>query len=164
VPANNGSVTYTVSANFGTNASGTYTFSVTGAAGNNGQAALFNGIPVSGATVTVIQATFTPTLSPTATCTPTPQPVTTAVIYPNPSSGGPVSLMPPVYAASLPIKVQIFTTAFRMVQEYNYPAQTYGPVKMTLVDKAGVPLASGLYYAVVTVNGNRSVAKLLLLR
>ncbi|MGH7868415.1 MAG: cellulose binding domain-containing protein, partial [Candidatus Dormibacteraceae bacterium] len=63
-----------------TNAGGTYSFSLTGAAGTNGQAAQFSGLPVSGATVTVAQATPTPantrTNTPTATFTLTPVPST----------------------------------------------------------------------------------------
>jgi hypothetical protein len=59
-------VTYTVQVNFSTAASGNYTFSLSGASGSNGQAVLFSGLPVSGATVTVSAATATPTNTATA--------------------------------------------------------------------------------------------------
>jgi hypothetical protein len=65
------SVTYTVQADFGTNAAGAYTFSLTGASGTNGQAVSFSGMSVAGATVTVAQATPTPTNSFTSTFTAT---------------------------------------------------------------------------------------------
>jgi len=153
-------VTYTVTASFNNNASGTYTFSVNGAAGNvNGQAVQFSNMPVSGTTVTVTHATETPTPSST------PQPAAKAVVYPNPSNGGPVSVMAAVYSGTANVKVQVFTTAFRKVQEKLYTLQPYGPIQILMQDDWGNPLASGLYYVVISVNGNqRSVTKLLLLR
>jgi hypothetical protein len=106
--------------------------------------------------------TQTPTFTSTATLTPKPDDKT--VIYPNPSTGGPVDVMPAVYTGSSTITVEIFTTAFRKVQSNDYPAQTYGPVKVNMTDTWGNPLASGLYYVVVTTNQGKSVAKLMLLR
>ena len=76
------SVTYTVQANFGTNAAGSYTFSLTGASGSNGQAVLFSGLPVAGATVSVGQATSTPTNSFTPTATASYTPSSTATLIP----------------------------------------------------------------------------------
>ncbi len=158
-------VTYTATANFGSNANGTYGFSMTGASGTNGQAAQFSGLPVAGATVTVTHPTVTPTSSPTLTITSTPQAVTTPIVFPNPSSGGPVNVMPTAYTGTADVKVQIFTTAFRKVQEKPYPSLPYGPIKIYMQDDWGTPLASGLYYVVITVNSHqRSIAKLLLLR
>ena len=158
-------VTYTVTANFGSNANGTYGFSVTGASGTNGQAVQFSGMPVLGAIITLSHPTTTPTSSPTVTITSTPQAVTTPIVFPNPSSGGPVNVMPPSYTGTADVKIQIFTTAFRMVQERPYPTLPYGPIKIYMQDDWGTPLASGLYYVVITVNSHqRSIAKLLLLR
>jgi hypothetical protein len=159
------SVTYTVTANFGTNAGGTYGFSVTGGTGNNGQAVLFGGLPVTGATVTVVQATPTTTLSPTATRTSTPAGNTTVVVYPNPATGSEVSVLPPAYSGVENVKVQIFTTSFRMVQEEIFPNVPSGTsVTVPLKDRWGNPLANGLYYVVVIVDGHTSVGKLLVLR
>jgi hypothetical protein len=73
--------------------------------------------------------------------------------------------MPQVFTGTASIKVQIFTTAFRKVQERVYPPQAYGqPVTVYPTDTWGSPLASGLYYAVITVDDTRSVLKLLILR
>ena len=151
-------VTYTVTANFGAGASGTFTFSMTGASGNNGQMVIVSGLPVPGATKTVSQSTATPT------ATSTVQPVTTPIVFPNPSTGGSVSVLPASYTGNKDVKIQIFTTAFRLVQETDYSSVPYGPLTVNLVDKWGHPLASGLYYVVIEVDGHHSVVKLLLLR
>jgi hypothetical protein len=164
IPASS-SVTYTVTANFGTGAAGTYGFSLSGATGDNGQAAQFSGLPVSGAVITVAQPTSTPTASPTFTITSTPQPITTPLVFPNPSSGSPVQALPPTYTGTANVSVQLFTTAFRKVQDQTFASMPYGPIKIYMQDDWGSPLASGLYYVIITVNGHqRSVAKLLLLR
>jgi hypothetical protein len=197
------SVTYTVQANFGTNATGTYTFNLTGASGTNGQAVLFSGLPVAGATVTVAQATSTPTNSftstttasntpsPTATFTPTltftrtytstpsntstpnpPTPTATStpvgntgvVVFPNPAKGDTVNVLPPAHAGMADVRVEIFTSAFRMVQDEFFASVPPGvAVTVELKDKWGRPLADGLYYVLVTVDGKRSFAKLLIL-
>ena len=63
------------------------------------------------------------------------------------------------------MEVEIFTTAFRKGQEetfLNVPPSVAVTVQLT--DKWGTPLANGLYYLVVIVDGQRSVAKLLILR
>jgi hypothetical protein len=158
------SVTYTVTANFGTNASGTYTFGVTAGSGTSAQGVQFSGLPVGGATITVSHATTTPTLSPTSTLSPTPKPHSTPVIYPNPSNGGPVNILPAAYTGNKNVKIQIFTTAFRKVQEKMYDLQPYGPITITMEDNWGNPLASGLYYVVIEVDDSHTVSKLLLLR
>jgi hypothetical protein len=73
--------------------------------------------------------------------------------------------MPQVFTGTASIKVQIFTTAFRKVQERVYPSQIYGsPVTVYPTDTWGSPLASGLYYAVITVNNSHSIVKILILR
>jgi hypothetical protein len=198
------SVTYTVQANFGTNAAGSYTFSLTGASGTNGQAVSFSGLPVTGATVTVAQATSTPTNSytptatasntpiatatytltltftptytstpsntstpnpPTPTATSTPVGNTGVVIYPNPAKGDTVNVLPPTHAGMEDMRVEIFTSAFRKVLDETFASVPPGvAVTVELKDQWGASLADGLYYVVVTVNGKRSIAKLLVLR
>jgi hypothetical protein len=200
------SVTYTVQANFGTNAAGSYTFSLTGASGSNGQAVLFSGLPVAGATVSVAQATSTPTISytptfttsmtptatftssftptltftrtytstpsntstpnlPTPTATSTPVGNTGVVIYPNPAKGDTVNLLPPAHSGMEDVRVEIFTSGFRKVQDEVVPSVPPGvAVTVELKDRWGRPLADGLYYIEVTVNGKHYFAKLLVLR
>jgi len=61
--------------------------------------------------------------------------------------------------------VKIFTVAFRLVQVRTYldiPSGT--PVPLELTDRWGRPLASGLYYVVVTTNAGQSIGKLLIQR
>ncbi len=135
---------------------------------------------ITSATVHIVAATPTPTLTSTSTptftstatktqtmtptATKTPEPGDKPILYPNPSTGGPVSVVPPPYTGTSPITVEIFTAAFRKVQSNAYAPQTYGPVMVNMTDTWGTPLASGLYYVVVTTDQGRSVAKLLLLR
>jgi len=60
------------------------------------------------------------------------------------------------------VTVKIFTVAFRMVREQTYYSIASGtPVPLELVDRRGTPLASGLYYVVVTTSGGQSIGKLL---
>ena len=174
ISGNNGAVTFEVTANFSSTATaGSYPFSVSNAAGNNGQALLFTGIPLTGATVSVAAPTatltVTPTMTgtftsmPTATKTPTPSPKATVVVYPNPSTGGTVQLNPNLTTESN-VSIEIFTIAFRRVASINYSnVQPGESLPIPLVDKAGTPLASGLYYIVVQTDRGRSVVKLLLL-
>jgi hypothetical protein len=172
-----GAVTLQVTVNFSSSAPvGSYQFSVTGATGNNGQSVVFNGIPLTGVTVTVVAATPTSTVTPTVTGTFTPLPTKTAtktstpsskptvVVYPNPSTGGTVQLNPNLSTESN-VSIEIFTIAFRKVNSLNYSNVQPGmSVPIPLVDKTGTPLASGLYYVVVQTNQGRSIVKLLLLR
>jgi len=158
-------VTYTVAANFGIGANGTYSFSLTGASGTNSQAAQFSGLPVLGAIVTVAGATSTPTSTQTLTITPTPAGNTTVVVYPNPVMGNSVNILPPAFNGSQDVQVEIFTLSFRGVLKETFPQVPSGTaVKVDLTDHWNHPMADGLYYVVVTVNGNRSVGKLLILR
>jgi len=71
--------------------------------------------------------------------------------------------------------VQIYTVAFRKVQDTTVSSGVSSSVSggtaktwhipIVLIDKWGTPLASGLYYVVISNhNGYHSVAKLLLLR
>jgi len=51
------------------------------------------------------------------------------------------------------------------VQEETFINPPLGtPLAVPLTDKAGVALASGLYYVVVTTNSGRYVGKLIVLR
>jgi len=105
---------------------------------------------------------MTPAVTPTATHTPIPEDKT--IIYPNPSKGEPINVIPAAYTGSSPIRVEIFTTAFRKVEKSDYPSQPCGPVAVTMKDDWDNPLASGLYYVVITTKQGRSIGKLLLLR
>ena len=112
-------------------------------------------------------ATPTFTYTPSFTLTATEQPGNDKpVLYPNPADGTkPVSLHVPGRAGTSDVTVQIFTVAFRLVQQQVFPLVPAGTdVQVDLKDKTGKPLASGLYYVVVTIEGKRSVGKLLLFR
>lgn len=154
-----GSVTYLVTVNFTASASGTYAFSLTAGTAVSSQAVQFGGLPVTGATVTISGATFTPTSTPIASSSTKP------VIFPNPVQGsGPVSIALNMTKAG-EVKVQIFTVAFRMVQEQTFPSEPVGSdVQLNLTDKGGTLLANGLYYVVVTSPSGKTVNKLLIIR
>jgi expansin (peptidoglycan-binding protein) len=184
-------VNYLVVDNFSITApDGTYIASVN-AGGLSGTCAYgsvqFSGLPVTGAVITIAHATetFTPINTATFTATPSLTPTFThtqtvtltptateipgifpPVIYPNPADGTqPIAIHVPGLAVPSDIRVQIFTLAFRKVQEQYSPRAPLGvDITINLVDKNGKPLASGLYYVVVTVNNNRFVQKLLILR
>jgi hypothetical protein len=166
IPAS-GSVTLQVAANFSNTApGGTYQFSVTAGAGTNGQSVNISGLPSTGATVTIAFATSTPTNTYTPTSTYTPVGTPFPVIYPNPSDGTkPVNIH---VATTVPsnITVQIFTAAFRKIQETSFNQQPVGmDIQVNLTDKFGSPLASGLYYVVVRVNETkRLIGKLHIIR
>jgi len=116
-------------------------------------------------------ATMTSTSSATATFTPTGTPTAppkgkpTPIIYPNPAPGPTVNILPPPYNGLSEVNVKIFTTAFRKVVERTFSSIPSGTaVTLTLTDRWGTPLASGMYYAVVTTNAGRSTGKLLISR
>jgi len=178
-----GTVTYQVVASFSNSApTGSYQFNVTGGAGTNGQAVVFGNMPVPGADITIVAVTPTPSNSPTNsptftstvtavpatptnTATPTPAGNKNVVIYPNPVTGTSVNVLPQAYSGVSNVEVEIFTTGFRKVQEETFPNVPPGvAVTLQLTDKRGTPLANGLYYLVVIVDGQRSIAKLLILR
>ena len=162
--------------NFSGTATGSYQLSIGGMTGtsanNGGQPAAFTGIPVSGFTVVVQQPTATPTwsstptVSPTPTSSQTPIPQKVPVIYPNPVDGtSPVNVRPPNFTGVSDVKVQVFTLAFRKVQEHVCTGMVSGqdcPLKLT--DDHNDPLADGLYYVVVTTNAGRTIGKMLVLR
>ena len=67
-----------------------------------------------------------------------------------------VNVLPPAYAGASDIRVEIFTTAFRKVWEETFSNAPPGiAIRVELKDKRGIPLADGLYYLVVTVDGQR---------
>jgi hypothetical protein len=87
------------------------------------------------------------------------------LIYPNPVFGPVVNLLPPAHSGGSNVEVEIFTTVFRKVLDKIFPSvPSAEAVTLELKDKWGVPLADGLYYVVVTVDGKRSIGKLLVLR
>jgi hypothetical protein len=170
IPAH-GVVVYDVITGFTSTATGIFYAGLGGTSGTNGQALIFNNTIPSFQTI-ISQATPTPTVSPTSTQSPTdtltltPVPVSVPVIYPNPADGTvPVHLRPPAYLGISDVKVRIFTLAFRKVQEYTQPQVPAGTdVPISLIDKWGKPLASGLYYVVVQTSQGRTIGKLLILR
>jgi hypothetical protein len=86
-------------------------------------------------------------------------------IYPNPVFGPTVKVIPPAYPGLSDVRVEIFTTAFRKVQDEIFPKVPPGAaVEVELKDKWGKPLADGLYYLVALVDGGRSVGKLMVVR
>lgn len=111
-----------------------------------------------------VSSTPTFTLSPTPTSTaPAPTPGPIPVLYPNPAFGsGSVQIqLPSVETAG--VSVEVFTTAFRKVQERVF-APPAGPVlTLELRDKWGRSLADGLFYVVITTSKGRFITKLLIL-
>lgn len=95
----------------------------------------------------------------------TPGATSTPIFYPNPVPiGAPVTLLLNL-SSSGNVRIQIFTVAFREVQDETIPDVPAGTARLpvSLVDREGKPLANGLYYVVVTANGKRWVLKLLIL-
>jgi hypothetical protein len=87
------------------------------------------------------------------------------VVYPNPVTGPTVNVLPPAYSGISNVQVEIFTIAFRKVQDESFLSVPPGmAVTVELTDKSGSPLADGLYYLVVIVDGHRSIGKLLIIR
>jgi hypothetical protein len=180
-----GSVTLTVETSYDDGALGSYQWSVAGATGTNGQALNFSGLAVSESRITVVQATATPTQTPTATptetpaFTPTETPTATAgetatppgregiVVYPNPAMGpGPVTLQLSLSGPESSLDLEVFTTAFRKVNDIHLGQVPAGVTDwpLPLKDQWGTPLADGLYYAIVRGSGRRLSARLLVLR
>lgn len=114
-------------------------------------------------------ATSTPTSTNTGLVTPTSTPIPNlppVVLYPNPCDGTkPVSIHLTGLTGLSDVTVKVYTTAYRKVLEQPFPQQSAGvDLKIDPRDKWGVPLASGVYYVVVTSGSYRQVAKLLILR
>jgi hypothetical protein len=162
--------------NLGTLAPGTYSFSfnvqVNNSAPNgtvlsNSASVSYLGgsSSVSANTNNVTVVALTPTATFMATATPTPTGNQGVVIFPNPVTGPAVNILPPSYAEASDVRIEIFTAAFRKVQDQTYPNVPPGvAITVELKDKWEAPLADGLYYVIVFVDGHRSVAKLLILR
>ena len=186
--------TYLITYTFGSGAqAGSYTVGVingndlTGHGLTSGKGLNVTGAPVNGAVVTLAvstatstsTSTVTTTATVTATGTPTktktPSTAKTPIIFPNPSTGDPISIYVPGNGIAH-VKVEIFTTAFRKVQEANFdniPLGVMGSApRVPMTDKSGDLLASGLYYVVITTapttstggGAQRLVGKFLLLK
>jgi hypothetical protein len=122
---------------------------------------------VQSATANVILSCSTPTFTPTVTLTPGTQPISTPICYPNPSDGTvPIQLQVNLGKPADLVKIEIFTTAFRKVREMPISNVPTGVLQTSveLKDNWGAPLASGLYYLVVTNGSDRAVGKILILR
>ncbi len=114
--------------------------------------------------------TFTPTASPSLEPSPsgTPTVIVPAkpVLYPNPVKGGTSAELQVTLLSAANVRVQIFTLSFRKVFDQTYSNLSAGvdDLPVSLVHSEGHPLANGLYYVVVTVNGQRTLLKLLILK
>ncbi len=122
--------------------------------------------------------TYTPTvtLSPTSTLTPNPTstysstsqgPISTPIPFPNPVLGpGPVYVTFLLQNQTPNLDIKLFTTAFRKVWQKsleNLPSG-YNQILLPLNIPAGLPLANGLYYIVVSDHHHQAVGKLLFFR
>ena len=86
-------------------------------------------------------------------------------IYPNPVNGPTFHIQPPSYNGLVGVELQLFTAAFRKVQDKVFPSQSLGTaLEMETKDKWGSVLANGLYYVVVLADGHRSVGKMIVLQ
>jgi hypothetical protein len=113
--------------------------------------------PTATGTFTALATTsYTPT--PSATFFPTP------VLYPNPVyEGDQVQIQPPL-TASTDVRVEIFTIAFRKVQDEIFHQTAVGAIlPIQLTDKWNSPLANGLYYLAVSTPRGKWTMKLLIL-
>lgn len=104
--------------------------------------------------------------SPTSTATQAPTPLPGHVgIYPNPVFGPTVNLLPPSYNGISNVRVEMYTLAFRKVQDQTYTGLASGAViTLSLTGRDGRPLSNGVYYVAVTTSSGRAVGKLLVLR
>ncbi|HET9869426.1 MAG TPA: hypothetical protein VFR02_02865, partial [bacterium] len=118
--------------------------------------------------VTVVVPTATPTATVTPTSTPLIlEPVTDPLPYPNPSTNtDPISVQVSFGQPTGPVHLEIFTTAFRKIQDINEGSVEARPYtwKIYVTDKNSIPLANGLYYLVVSSPNGRGIGKLLVLR
>jgi hypothetical protein len=106
-----------------------------------------------------------PGITPLFTPTPTPAGNQVVVVYPNPVTGPSVNVLPPFYSGPADVQVEVFTLAFRKVLVKTFLNVHSGTaLTLPLIDSWGHPLADGLYYVVVTLDGKHSTAKLLVLR
>jgi hypothetical protein len=77
---------------------------------------------------------------------------------------GPVSIRLPNYPGIAKVTVTVFTTAFRMVNEFSATQAGGSDMALSLTDRRGQPLANGLYYVLIQAPSGKSVEKLLILR
>jgi hypothetical protein len=109
--------------------------------------------------------TFTPPLTSTPifswTGTPTPEEgVVIGPVYPDPSDGRPV-----FWAITVPgpsrVTWDVFTTAFRKITEDAVQVSKTATLHWDLEDRMGNPVASGLYYVRIQVQGLQSETRVL---
>ncbi len=63
------------------------------------------------------------------------------------------------------VRLQIFTTVSRKIRDITIPQVAAGmDATLDLVDKAGDPLANGLYFVAITTSQGKLVQKLLILK
>ena len=137
--------------------------------------AQFQGAPIQGASIRIVQATPTPVNSSTPTSTPTvtssytvtpsftPTPILQTVVcpaYPNPSNGVPISFCVEVPGTS-EVNMDVFTAAFRKVVSRSVQVTGETTLEWDLRDNWGKPVANGLYYVRVQVNGIQPTVKIL---
>ena len=113
--------------------------------------------------------TPTPTVILSATATPTfsqGPPITTPIPFPNPAPGPTVTISFTLRDNSPWVHVEIFTTAFRKVNQIDLSNVSAGGqlVSIPLTDSHGSPLANGVYYIVVVNQQGRAIGKLLVQR
>lgn len=89
----------------------------------------------------------------------------TPILYPNPvKEGGEVQVLLPLAAPS-DVKVAIYTTAFRKVQDEVFSQVGVGQgLVIELKDRSGKALANGLYYLIFATDQGRWKVKLLIAR
>ena len=88
------------------------------------------------------------------------------LVYPNPSDGRVQVRMHVPLKSVTDVKVKVFTTSFRKVQDLEFLA--LGPPGLEMIlpmtDKWGANLANGLYYVEVLTDQGWLTAKWLILR
>jgi hypothetical protein len=105
--------------------------------------------------------TLTSTITSTPTNSPTPLPVTSLCPpYPNPVKAGPLSVC---FTTAGPSRVRwkIFTTAFRKIYDRDEGITSGGTLVWNLKDQWESPVANGLYYLRVEIDGPQPMAKIL---
>jgi len=85
------------------------------------------------------------------------------VLFPNPDTGTSVTLQTQLNAPGN-VRVRIYTVAYRKILDKTFDDVPAGPQNLVIPLNSSGMIANGLYYVVVTANGNRWVLKLLLLR
>jgi rhamnogalacturonan endolyase len=111
-------------------------------------------------------ASSTPTMVFTSTATSAPTVAGGMLsLYPNPASGSTVNILPSAYWGTSNVRVEIYTVAFRKVQDETFYLVASGtPVIVNLTNQSGGRLANGLFYVVVTTKAGKSTGKMLVLR